>query len=426
METIRVALPKKYDLVVGDTFQLFYRGVIEAPNPFVYDILVSCVKGKNFPRYFEFLPEEPGKYELTLSVFGADKSLLGQGKTILNVVAPVQPVKPLNILCIGDSLTGGGQWPKEAYRRLTSVNGEPKGLGFQNISFIGNCKKDDVGYEAFGGWTWESFLSATVGDFWVHCAHEKTLKDQHSIWQDEDGNLWQLETIDCGRLKFTRFGKQIADKPEGGYLIHVRNAVQKDPIKCGRSYYEKPSPFYDSESQCVDFKKYCERNGYDGIDAMFVLLGLNGLVGTDTSVTDFCKEVVTQGKRLVDLLHESYPKAKVRVMGVTMPSVHGGTGWSYGAIPPYCDRYGLVRYVMELNLAYDSWAREPEYCDFVEYVNVSGQFDSENAFPSIEKPVNVRSEKTEQMDVNGLHPLTEGYMMVADAAFRSMVNLCNC
>jgi len=425
MKSIRVVLPEKYDLVVGDTFQLFYRGVVEAPDPFVYDILAVCAKGKNFPRYFEFLPEESGQYELTLSVFGPDKTLLGQGRTMLNVVAPVQPVKLLNILCVGDSLTGGGQWPEEAYRRLTAVDGEPKGLGLQNISFIGNCKKGSVGFEAFGGWKWDSFLSATVGDFWVHCKHEKTLKDQHSIWQDENGNLWQLETIDCGRLKFTRYGKSTADRPEGGYLTHVRNAVQKDPVKCGYSYYENPSPFYDSEAQCVDFKAYCERNGYDGIDAMYVLLGLNGLMGIDIPVMEFCKVVVAQGKRLVDLFHKAYPQAQVKVMGVPMPSVHGGIGWGYGATLPYCDRYGLVRYITELNIAYKNWANESEYCGFVEYVNVSGQFDADNAFPSIEKPVNVRSQKTERVDVNGLHPLPEGYMMIADAAFRSLVDLCS-
>ena len=42
MDAIRVVLPKKNDLVVGDTFQLFYRGVVEAPNPFCYDILAVC------------------------------------------------------------------------------------------------------------------------------------------------------------------------------------------------------------------------------------------------------------------------------------------------------------------------------------------------------------------------------------------------
>ena len=51
---VNVFMPKSYDLVVGDTFQLFYTGIIESPNPYGYAIVATCDKGKNFPRYFEF------------------------------------------------------------------------------------------------------------------------------------------------------------------------------------------------------------------------------------------------------------------------------------------------------------------------------------------------------------------------------------
>ena len=54
MEKVNVYLPKKFDLVVGDTFQMFYRGIIDSPNPYIYDILAVCEKGRNCPRYFEF------------------------------------------------------------------------------------------------------------------------------------------------------------------------------------------------------------------------------------------------------------------------------------------------------------------------------------------------------------------------------------
>ena len=62
MEKINVVLPEKFDLVVGDTFQLFFRGIIEAVNPYVYDILAVCEKGHNYPRYFEFTPEKEGTH----------------------------------------------------------------------------------------------------------------------------------------------------------------------------------------------------------------------------------------------------------------------------------------------------------------------------------------------------------------------------
>ena len=45
-------LAKRYDLVIGDKFELFYRGFIRSMNPYKYYIHISCPKGKPFPRYF--------------------------------------------------------------------------------------------------------------------------------------------------------------------------------------------------------------------------------------------------------------------------------------------------------------------------------------------------------------------------------------
>ena len=76
---------------------------------------------------------------------------------------------------------------------------------------------------------------------------------------------------------------------------------------------------------------------------------------------------------------------------------------------------------MELSLAYQEWCLEDEYKDFMEFINVSGQFDSEYGFPHIDKPVNVRSKITEWFDTNAIHPTTEGKMQIADAAYRNLV-----
>ena len=98
--TIRVILADQYDLVVGDTFQLYYRGIIEAPNPYCYSIIATCEKGANYPRYFEYTPEATGQHKLTISVYNASLELLGQGETTLNVVEAKQTTKKINILCI--------------------------------------------------------------------------------------------------------------------------------------------------------------------------------------------------------------------------------------------------------------------------------------------------------------------------------------
>ena len=426
-QEIKIVLPLRYNLVVGDTFQLFYRGIIEAPDPFVYDILLVCEKGKAFPRYFEFTPEEEGEHILTVSVFDAKKKLLGTNKTILSVKAPKKNTHPLNVLCMGDSLTAGGQWPAEAKRRLTSKGGVPFGVGFDNVNFVGTCRSEDVhtGFEGYGGWLWKSFYSIENNNIWVRTSHNKNVEDQHSVWKDEGGNEWKLETLDINRLKFLPYGNNSGIKPEKGKLVHVANALHTDDIVFTDSWFEKRSPFYDESIDDISFKAYSERIGVDRIDAIYIMLGLNGLLDVKGDILGYCSDVISQAKVLIDIFHRDFPEGKIKIMGTMMPSVTGGIGANYGAVMPYCDGYNLRRFVLHLNELYQELANEKTYCDFVEHINISGQFDSDNNFPEVEKPVNTRSKKTEKIGVNGLHPSNEGYMQIADAAFRNMVHLCN-
>lgn len=422
-EKIRVILPDKYDLVVGDTFQLFYRGVVEAPDPFCYDILATCETGKNFPRYFEVTPEKAGKHKLTISVYNAAKELLGSAETILDVALPKKPEKDINILCIGDSLTLGGEWVGEACRRLTSTGGSPEGLGFNNISFVGGCGDADFHYEGYGGWRWDSYSSEDIEDMWVVCDHDKSVADQHSIWKDSNGNLWKLETIVYENLKFIPYQDKNIPKVKDGIITHVKNASNKDDVVIKSTYSGKPSPFYDTESNGVNFKAYAQKHGIQKIDAVYILLGVNGILKFGTAA-EKCKKIVNDGKNLVDKIHRDFPDAKIKVMGYPLASVNGGCGANYGAVLPHCDDYGSVIFRMEMNIAYQAWAREAPYCDFVEFINVSGQVDTDYAYPRIEKCVNIRSNCKEIIDINASHPSDEGYMQIADAAFRNMVHLC--
>lgn len=421
-EKIRVILPEKYDLVVGDTFQLFYRGVIMAPNPYCYDIVSVCEKGRNFPRYFEFTPEKPGVYKLEIYVYDANRNVLGKGETELCVIEAKISEKPINILCIGDSLTGGGQWVSECYRRIVQNGGEPEGLGFTNVSFVGTCKKDDVGYEGYGGWTWEKFLSGEHGGVFVWGDHEKTEADQHSLWRDDDNNIWKMETIGRGWFKFLRYGGHDAPRPETGKLTHECNAKNKDDIFIKSSRDEKASPFYNYQTEEIDFKNYCRENGIDKIDAMYILLGGNSVRTVNNPAVNSCPDVVKRAKEFVDIVHNLLPDVKIKIMTLPLPSVTGGCGSNYGALLPYCDRYGVSNFVFELNLQYEAWTKEKDYCDFMEYINISGQFDAENSYPETDKPVNIRSTKTEKIGTNALHPTNEGYMQIADAVYRNMVH----
>ena len=427
MSKINVYLPKKFDLVVGDTFQLFYRGIIDAPNPYIYDILAVCEKGRNCPRYFEFTPECEGEYKLKISVFGPGKELLGEAETMLIAKAPVQPKKPVSILCVGDSLTAGGQWPHEAMRRLTATDGEPKGDGLKDITFIGTCEKDGCRYEGYGGWRWESYYMKTPGAMWVVChTHDKTIEDQHSLWQDENGYIWQIETLADDYNKFNRYQQHDGPIPSpGSSLTHYKNATHTSPIVIESCYQERYSPFFDLEKGEMDFTTYCSNNNFDGIDMFYILLGGNGRVEdylAGMNVTQQAEKCAESAKLMARKVHENYPNAKVRILGMSLPSMDGGSGVSYGAHMPACDWYGFTRFVYESNRVHEAWTLEEEFRDYVEFVCVSAQFDVEYALPKADKAVNTRNKTTELLGINGVHPAEEGYMQIADAVYRNMIH----
>ena len=423
-EKIRVVLAHQYDLVIGDTFQLFYRSIIEAPNPYVYSIVAVCEKGKNFPRYFEYTPQEEGKHELTISVYDANRNLLGSASTILNVVMAKKPINQINVLCVGDSLTHGGEWIEEVRRRIVENDGTPCGHGFNGVNFVGNCKAFGIGYEAFGGWTWDRFTSDKVGAIWLEAPNNKTEKDQHSLWQDENGAIWQIETLQIDYLKMNRYKDHTSPRPESGILTHYKNAVDTTPIRFFRSSDERITPFYDLQSKGINFKAYIKKLGIDKIDIVYILLGSNGLMrpeAINNTKFEYCKLVINEAKVFVDKLKADLPNVKVKIMAPPKISMNGGIGNNYGAELPFTDKAEIDHYNTELNFAYRRWAEEDHYKDFLEFVHLTGQFDSEFSYPNIQKPVNVRSSVTERIDTNACHPNHEGKMQMADAVYRNLV-----
>ena len=283
MDNKLLYLAKNYDLVIGDTFELFYRGVIKSMNPYKYYIYVTSPKGKSYPRFYTYTPGEndEGDYPLTITLYDDYHNEIETAKTTLHVHKPVAPRKKINVLCFGDSLTFNGVWPYEGFRRFTKDDGNPKGLGFANtLNLIGTMKKEEIGYEGYGGWQWRHFVKneavSTTSSVWVEVeSHQLDENDQHSIWQSN--NLkWVLESIEDKKLKFKRGEGNYSCLPTiGNIFTNVSGGQHLDDIKVLKYYFEKGNPFYDETIDGPNFKKYCEDNKFEGIDYVYILLTWN-------------------------------------------------------------------------------------------------------------------------------------------------------
>ena len=162
---INVNLADEYTLVVGDNFQLFYRSVVQAPDPYGYYIKLEGKKGHMYNRYYEFKPEasEVGIYTLKLSVCDANGVEYGSDETKLVVVpATVQNGATKNILCFGDSLTYNGVWVAQGISRYINA-------GYKNVKTLGTMSKTlngvTVNYEGHSGWQWSTYLNDSTSPF---------------------------------------------------------------------------------------------------------------------------------------------------------------------------------------------------------------------------------------------------------------------
>lgn len=412
-------LPEKYDLVVGDTFELFYKGIMLCKNPYTYNILVNCGIGKAWGRKFEVTPTAEGTYPLTITLGDDYGNVIETAGTTLVVKAKkTSTEKEVNVLCVGDSLTCGGIWVDEVCRRLTKTTDKtafnhsaPMGEGLSGIRFIGKqTTSAGAGFEGFGGWKFANYLSCetTSSNYWLTCCHEKTDNDQESIYKDENGVEWQLETVENDRLKFKKHlgsGTMLAC----GTLSWVSGGVDTSDITYTKATLEAGNPFvYDGK---IDFASYCRDVGASGIDVCYILLGWNDAASDKVVYKN-------QAKQFIELLLEFNPSMKIVLMGLEIPSLDGCAN-NYGASGIYSQWRTLQEYVFNLDKRYAEIAGEYEN---VSAINISGQFDTEYSMQTVTVKANSRSEADVTVQSNGVHPSVFGYYQIADAVYRHFNN----
>ena len=108
-------------------------------------------------------------------------------------------------------------------------------------------------------------------------------------------------------------------------------------------------------------------------------------------------------------------------MGFSGVSPTGGLGIDYGSTDAYASYWNMIRSRNTYNQALQTFANYSTNSGWMQFIDVNAQFDSENNMQYVATNVNTRSTVSELRGSNGLHPLTSGYMQMADAAYRDFV-----
>lgn len=307
-----------------------------------------------------------------------------------------------NVLCVGDSLTQGGEWVKEFANRLAAD-------GFYEINLIGSREVGGVKFEGYGGWTYVSYNTANKsnGYVWITCDHNKTDADQHSVYLI-GSTKWKIETIETGRLKMIRTSGS-ENMPSSGTLTWVSDGSNHDDVVFTASEIAAGNPFWNESTSQVDFANYMSNIGLTGqtIDYCILLLGWNETGRTETdfkaNVNTFCTN-----------LRNAYPNCKIMLIGLQIPSLDG-MGANYGTTWKLSEKSNFVH-----NL--DKWYQDiTDSLENTKAVQLCGQFDTEHNMPTGTRQVNRRNPTTETYGTNGVHPNGYGYLQIADAVYRGFV-----
>ena len=412
-----LSLPDKYELVVGDTFELFYQGIVKASHWDDFDVEVVCTKGNAFERKYVFTPtvDDIGSITCVVNLYDPYHRLM-DAKIVLLVVKnkASSPLTGKNVLYVSDSLANGGHAPGEFKRRLVGSGGTPSGDALSNITFIGTCDNGYVNYEGYGGWTWNSYNTANSSNayMWITASgHDKTeADDQHSIYEASNGTQWKLETIQSGQIKIIRVSGSSA-LPSTGTLTWVSGGIHHNDITYTASSQASGNPFWDESEGKVDFAKYATALGASSIDFVYVLLGWNSS-GTNEETTK------QQVKTFIENVFASFPNCKIVLLGLQCPA-RDGLANNYGASGILAHFYSALNHVCNLNEWYADVASDYEN---VSFVNIAGQFDTKYNMPSTSMPVNVRNSTTVSIQSNGVHPAQSGYYQIADACYRDIMH----
>ena len=356
--TSEVRLANRYDLVVGDTFQLFYTGAVKTFNIENEGLRVVCSVGQQMPRYFEYTPTEAdaGKsYKLTITTRRFDGSVISEGETTLYVhpkLTNITTPSHLNMLIFGDSLTSGGRWAGEGLRRVygTDMSVKPQSLGVTNTCTTYGTKNAlingySVYHEGYGGWTWDSFLKL--------------------------------------------------------------NEV---------------NPFYNPDEGIVDFKYHAAKYNNRGADVVAVLLTGNGAgIAKDFNHQARIDKHMASAATMLRKIHSDFPTAKIICLGQLVCNNKGGMGTNYGATGTYSDPYATLFYLFDFSKSLEQLVTNEEFSEYCYYVDNKAQFDVDYNLPYKNEPVNSRNDSvTEVEGTNGLHPTNAGYHQIGDAFYRAL------
>jgi len=429
---VEICIPDEIPCVVGDTLRIYFRSIVKAPNPYIWDIIAVSTVGKSYPRYYEYKPTAAGNKSVTFYVRNAKMKVLAQKTITLRCINHISsPSSNKNILMVGASMLQDGTITYELNRRLTSNTGDgtpynPTGLGLSNITFVG--RKTGLSYPSIhlehnSGWSWYDY--ATIGRF----AYRFFVVGQAGI-DVHPGAIYS----GAGTLKFTVSQTDIdIDRETGtGYFTCTYSGSGTQPASGTLTLFEgegdatitynsftldSGNPFWNDTTQSLDFISYANNYCNGSIDILLCFFGMNDF--TAVGENGISGRIENYVKPFIRAFHEQFPNNIFVICTLYLGSVNGGMAASYGASSTW-NYYTAARKTWKWSELVRELAADEEFSSYVKVIDTNSSFDAENLYPTGNRIVANRSEDTEVVQTNGVHTTTNGKKSLADGMFEGL------
>ena len=138
-----------------EQYSIYYKNIIY-PYSEEYDVQIECEFGKNLGNCWrlEEFNDIADTFLLTLKIYGYYGKLLAE-KSCRVQIFEKKEYPPVNLLCIGDSMTMAETYIAHMVNKLKNINT----IGLRNISH-------NVNHEGRGGWTGSAYFEKYTDDGW--------------------------------------------------------------------------------------------------------------------------------------------------------------------------------------------------------------------------------------------------------------------
>ena len=347
-----------------------------------------------------FMPKSEGIFNIMLS-YGY-KSMTNMQVSIKKARLASANKNPI-ILCMGDSFTEIGAWQITLKENLESLGITPTFIGAMH-SVNTRLSKVGISENQTGGKLKVNFMQSVTGKCYIVNVTGVTDKEMPI-------NFNRYVTYDCNGYRWTVWGYQLDEQGDGKIRLYCTDSSASLPTsgvlqKAGGTgdtsiNYDgitevNKNPFYNIETQQLDFNGYLSTWGYDIPQVVCLLFGENDML-TSTFNRTFWQDV----QEFIEKWHEQIPSTKF-VIGCSKLYRRYADNWGES------NKRSIFYFMKKLDILYKD-------SDYVYICPTWAHVDPVDAFDNVEVVASSRLQEKKFIRQNDVHPITAGMQQIGDA-----------